>query len=176
MAYLDFTRCTGLTDVGFSYWSFQSFPNLEVLILSECIFLTDSTIRSVVNSCPNLAHLNLSFCCSLTDASIELLCVGCQKLEYLDISFCGRAVSDVSLLNTVSYTHLDVYKRQLLPIASRLSAKCNRTLNPLLLVYATTSRNTPIKLLTSLTQVYTDITLLTNVHTQISKHTSWSQQ
>ncbi|CDO92226.1 unnamed protein product [Kluyveromyces dobzhanskii CBS 2104] len=99
LTYLDFTRCSGLTDVGFSYWSYQNFPNLRTLILSECIFLTDNSIRSIVNGCPNLSHLNLSFCCSLTDVAIELLCLGGQNLEELDISFCGRAVSDLSLLN-----------------------------------------------------------------------------
>lgn len=99
LTYLDFTRCSGLTDVGFSYWAYQSFPNLKTLIVSECIFLTDNSIRSIVNGCPNLSHLNLSFCCSLTDVAIELLCVGGQNLEELDISFCGRAVSDISLLN-----------------------------------------------------------------------------
>lgn len=99
LTYLDFTRCTGLTDVGFSYWSYQMFPKLKTLIISECIFLTDNSIRSILNSCPNLAYLNVSFCCSLTDAAIELICVGGQNLEQLDISFCGRAVSDISLLN-----------------------------------------------------------------------------
>ncbi|KAL2710940.1 F-box/LRR-repeat protein 2 [Kluyveromyces marxianus] len=88
-----------IPDVGFSYWSYQMFPKLKTLIISECIFLTDNSIRSILNSCPNLAYLNVSFCCSLTDAAIELIRVGGQNLEQLDISFCGRAVSDISLLN-----------------------------------------------------------------------------
>ncbi|SCV04883.1 LANO_0G13520g1_1 [Lachancea nothofagi CBS 11611] len=95
---LDLTRCTGITDVGFSYWGYQSFANLEKLVLSECIFLTDNSIRSIVSCAGRLRELYLSFCCSLTDGALEILCLGCPNLEVLDLSFCGRAVSDVSLL------------------------------------------------------------------------------
>ncbi|AET37394.1 cAMP-dependent protein kinase regulatory subunit BCY1 Ecym_1142 [Eremothecium cymbalariae DBVPG len=98
LSYIDLTRCTGLTNSGFTYWSYQSFLNLHTLILSECIFLTDSGIRSIANCTPNLQNLNLSFCCSLTDVAIELLWIGCPNLRTLDLSFCGRAVSNVSLL------------------------------------------------------------------------------
>ncbi|SSD61849.1 uncharacterized protein SCODWIG_03610 [Saccharomycodes ludwigii] len=102
--HLDLTRCTGISDNGFRFWKQPqqragSFNNLETLILSECVFLTDDTIFSLTTCCPVLKYLNLSFCFSITDASLEVICLGLPLLEKLDVSFCGRAVSNASLLS-----------------------------------------------------------------------------
>lgn len=95
---LDLTRCTTITDAGFQYWTYRTFPNLKKLSLKDCTFLSDKAIISVANAAPNLEILDLNFCCALLDIAIEVLCLGCLKLRELDLSFCGSAVSDSSLV------------------------------------------------------------------------------
>lgn len=95
---LDLTRCTTITDAGFQFWTYRTFPNLKKLALKDCTFLSDKAIISLANAAPNLEILDLNFCCALLDIAIEVLCLGCQKLRELDLSFCGSAVSDSSLV------------------------------------------------------------------------------
>ena len=95
--FLDLTRCTTITDHGFSFWNFRSFHNLRHLCLADCTFLTDKSIISIASAANNLHSLVLSFCCALTDVSVEVLAVGCPRLQKLDLAYCGSAVSDASL-------------------------------------------------------------------------------
>lgn len=101
LQHLDLTRCTTITDTGFSYWSQSSstkFTNLRTLILADCTYLSDQAIIHLVSAAGMaLRKLDLSFCCALSDTSTEVISLGCVKLERLDMSFCGSAVSDVSL-------------------------------------------------------------------------------
>lgn len=107
---LDLTRCTSITDTGFSYWgSARAFPRLRDLKLADCTFLSDASMSVLAAVAPELEHLNLSFCCSLTDMAVYVLAVGCQKLRSLDLSFCGSAVSDASL-STIA-VHLKLLER-----------------------------------------------------------------
>jgi len=97
---LDLTRCTTITDTGFSYWGQTSskFTKLHTLILADCTYLSDQAIIHLTTSAgTSLRHLDLSFCCALSDTSTEVIALGCPKLEFLDMSFCGSAVSDTSL-------------------------------------------------------------------------------
>lgn len=100
LTFLDLTRCTTITDTGFSYWGQTSirFNRLHTLILADCTYLSDQAIIYLTTSAGNaLRHLDLSFCCALSDTSTEVIALGCPKLEWLDMSFCGSAVSDTSL-------------------------------------------------------------------------------
>ncbi|KAJ9664148.1 hypothetical protein H2198_000366 [Neophaeococcomyces mojaviensis] len=97
---LDLTRCTTITDTGFSYWGQTSikFTKLHTLVLADCTYLSDQAIIYLTTSAGTaLRHLDLSFCCALSDTSTEVIALGCPKLEFLDMSFCGSAVSDTSL-------------------------------------------------------------------------------
>jgi F-box/leucine-rich repeat protein 7 len=85
-------RCTGIFDDGFSKWVDAAPFALKTLILSDCSFLTDSSIAAIVFSCPNLHTLLLNFCCALTPASIETIANGSLlNLRNLDLSFDGSA-------------------------------------------------------------------------------------
>lgn len=97
---LDLTRCTTITDVGFSYWSQDNikFTKLSKLVLADCTYLSDQAIIYLTNAAgQSLRHLDLSFCCALSDTATEVIALGCPTLERLDMSFCGSAISDASL-------------------------------------------------------------------------------
>lgn len=97
---LDLTRCTTITDTGFSYWgaTAHKFLKLRRLVLADCTYLSDQAIIYLVSAAGvALRHLDLSFCCALSDTSLEVISLGCPALEELDMSFCGSAVSDSSL-------------------------------------------------------------------------------
>ncbi|KAJ3403623.1 hypothetical protein CcCBS67573_g06252 [Chytriomyces confervae] len=72
------------------------FFELRELILSDCSFLTDTTVTTLTKTCPKLNILSLSFCCALTEASILPLSTY-TDLRVLDLSFCGSAVADAGL-------------------------------------------------------------------------------
>ncbi|KAJ3235732.1 anaphase-promoting complex subunit Hcn1 [Chytriomyces hyalinus] len=72
------------------------FFELRELILSDCSFLTDTTVTTLTKTCPKLNILSLSFCCALTEASIQPLSTY-TNLRVLDLSFCGSAVADSGL-------------------------------------------------------------------------------
>ncbi|KAG2186580.1 hypothetical protein INT44_002804 [Umbelopsis vinacea] len=97
LAYINFQRCTSITDAGFEAWQPDSFKCLETVILNDCTFLTDRAIASLARAAPNIRYISLSFCCSLTDNAIEMLARQLRYLEHLDASFCGSAVSDASV-------------------------------------------------------------------------------
>lgn len=100
LASLDLTRCTTITDVGFSYWSQDNikFTKLTKLVLADCTYLSDQAIIYLTNAAGQcLRHLDLSFCCALSDTATEVISLGCPALESLDMSFCGSAISDASL-------------------------------------------------------------------------------
>ncbi|KAK5945329.1 hypothetical protein PMZ80_002533 [Knufia obscura] len=97
---LDLTRCTTITDTGFSYWgqTVVKFTRLQKLVLADCTYLSDQAIIYLTTAAGQaLRHLDLSFCCALSDTSTEVISLGCPNLEMLDMSFCGSAVSDASL-------------------------------------------------------------------------------
>ncbi|KAK5081119.1 hypothetical protein LTR70_009356 [Exophiala xenobiotica] len=97
---LDLTRCTTITDTGFSYWgqTIVKFTRLRKLVLADCTYLSDQAIIHLTTAAGQaLRHLDLSFCCALSDTSTEVIALGCPNLELLDMSFCGSAVSDASL-------------------------------------------------------------------------------
>ena len=102
---LDLTRCTGVTDQGFAYWSMKPFTSLRRLNLSDCTFLTDRAMISLAGTAKELEDLNLSFCCALTDVSVQVLSLGCRKLKNLDMAYCGSAVSDASLSMIALHLH-----------------------------------------------------------------------
>jgi len=97
---LDLTRCTTITDTGFSYWghTIVKFTRLHKLVLADCTYLSDQAVIYLTTAAGQaLRHLDLSFCCALSDTSTEVIALGCPNLEVLDMSFCGSAVSDASL-------------------------------------------------------------------------------
>ncbi|KAK5091637.1 hypothetical protein LTR05_001822 [Lithohypha guttulata] len=102
LEFLDLTRCTTITDVGFGYWGQNSsnikFTKLRKLILADCTYLSDQAIIYLTTAAgAALRYLDLSFCCALSDTSTEVIALGCSNLESLDMSFCGSAISDASL-------------------------------------------------------------------------------
>lgn len=75
LRFLNLQRCTGITDAGYMPLREEAFRllALNVLILTDCSFLTDETILSIALGCPQLQVLVLTFCCALTPASLEHL-------------------------------------------------------------------------------------------------------
>ena len=62
---LKLKRCLGITDNSFEGTFGAHFNELELLDLSECAFLTDSAVSSILSAAPNLRNLNLSLATSL---------------------------------------------------------------------------------------------------------------
>lgn len=126
---INFQRCTSISSLGFHSWytmttgySVESLlsPNeadwlpdkllynweLKELVLSDCTFLEDLALMSVVSICPLLERLSLSFCCSLTETCVVHMSKVCKNLQFLDLSFCGDAVTDFSLSQIASISTL----------------------------------------------------------------------
>ena len=81
---LNLQRCTGISDAG---WRILRSPenqmsDLVALVLADCSFLSDDTVRSLATGCPALQYLNLSFCCALSPLAIEYLVRGCPKVRF----------------------------------------------------------------------------------------------
>ncbi|KAF5127017.1 hypothetical protein DV495_002999 [Geotrichum candidum] len=102
---LDLTRCTTITDHGFSFWNFRPFSALRHLCLADCTFLTDKAIMTIAATAKGLESLVLSFCCALTDFAVEVLALGCPRLRVLEMQYCGSAVSDMSLAAVAHHLH-----------------------------------------------------------------------
>jgi len=94
---LTLTRCTSITDYGFSSWTITQFPRLEHLVLADCTYLSDHAIVALVQAANQLTHLDLSFCCALSDTATQVVALGLPRLRDLKLAFCGSAVSDMSL-------------------------------------------------------------------------------
>lgn len=62
---LTLKRCLGITDNSFEGTFGARFTELELLDLSECAFLTDSAVSSMLSAAPSLRTLNLSFVTSI---------------------------------------------------------------------------------------------------------------
>lgn len=114
-------RCYGITDNSFEGLFGVQFNALEYLDLSECSFLTDSAVSSILYSAPNLHHLNISFAFGirgsflltqpslpnlrslnlshLKDVVNETLCIRltrvCHNLEELHLDGCELVDDDV---------------------------------------------------------------------------------
>ncbi|KAJ2994281.1 hypothetical protein HDV02_001716 [Globomyces sp. JEL0801] len=107
---INLPRCTGINDTGFNHW-LNPLPtamcelalgtltfSLEDINLSDCSFLSDSTIQVLGKQCPQLKRLCLSFCCSLTEKFATYISEGCPFIQTLDVSYCGGAMTDNATL------------------------------------------------------------------------------
>ncbi|CAG8855979.1 40850_t:CDS:1, partial [Gigaspora margarita] len=71
------------------------YHNLEHLALNFHKFLSDETIRIIVQSCPNIRYLNLEFC-HTTDIVVEAIAQSCRNMEYLNI-YGSESITDSSI-------------------------------------------------------------------------------
>ena len=92
---LNLQRCTTITDIGYRYLD-GHILDVEYLILSDCSFLTDTSIDILSKCCPTLKTLSVSFVCGLTEKSVDFI-VNLKSLQTLDVSFCGNLLTDASL-------------------------------------------------------------------------------
>lgn len=98
LRYLKLARCLGVTDSSFEGVFGVQFGELEHLDLSECAFLTDSAVSSILASSPNLRTLNLSLVTSLKGSFLlhheflpNLRVLNLSYLtEVVDEAFCSR--------------------------------------------------------------------------------------
>lgn len=102
---LQLRGCRSLTDDALDHLT-RSCPNLQTLVLNECVLLTDATCVSIASQCDTLIHLDLSGL-KITDASLEALSsspILTSRLKHLDLSYCPRLTSAglVKLLTPVS--------------------------------------------------------------------------
>lgn len=102
---LQLRGCRSLTDDALDHLT-RSCPNLQTLVLNECVLLTDVTCVSIATHCHTLVHLDLSGL-KITDASLEALSTSAvltSRLKYLDLSYCPAltAAGLLKLLTPVS--------------------------------------------------------------------------
>ena len=105
-------RCHGITDNSFEGTFGTQFTELEFLDLSECAFLTDSAVSSILSAAPNLRTLNLSFVTSLKGSFLlhhnslpNLRSLNLNHLkDVVDESFCIRLTN---VCNNLEEAYLD---------------------------------------------------------------------
>ncbi|XP_045775363.1 putative F-box/LRR-repeat protein 8 isoform X2 [Maniola jurtina] len=84
--------------------SLSSLTELKRLNLSRNIYITNSVLKTVAQSCPDLESLNVSSCNSrrtsshngVGDEGIAAVCAGCSSLTSLDVSYLAT-LSDAGL-------------------------------------------------------------------------------
>ncbi|XP_027066782.1 uncharacterized protein [Coffea arabica] len=65
---------------------------IKELVLADCMKLTDSSVRVIVEYCSELCAIDLSNLCNLTDTAIGYLANGCQAIQALKL--CRNTFSD----------------------------------------------------------------------------------
>ncbi|CAL1357481.1 unnamed protein product [Linum trigynum] len=89
------------------------------LVLSDCVKLTDSSLKAIATACPRLHSLNLSNLRQLTDSALGYLANGCQEIQTLKlcrnnfsdeaiaafIEASGGSLKDLSLNNVKQVSH-----------------------------------------------------------------------
>lgn len=66
--------------------------NMKEIVLTDCVLLTDSSIKVVAESCPGLCALEIVNLSKLTDTAIGYLANGCRVIQTLKL--CRNAFSD----------------------------------------------------------------------------------
>lgn len=69
--------------------------NMKELILTDCVKLTDFSLKVIAETCPRLCTLDLSNLYKLTDFGIGYLANGCQAIQTLKL--CRNAFSDEAM-------------------------------------------------------------------------------
>ncbi|KAJ4708740.1 F-box/LRR-repeat protein 13 [Melia azedarach] len=69
--------------------------NMKELVLTDCVKLTDFSMKVIAESCPKLCTLDISNLYKLTDFSIGYLADGCRAIETLKL--CRNAFSDEAI-------------------------------------------------------------------------------
>ncbi|KAL5768526.1 hypothetical protein ACOSP7_015071 [Xanthoceras sorbifolium] len=69
--------------------------NMKELVLSDCVKLTDFSLKVIAESCPGLCALDISNLCKLTDFAIVYLANGCRAIQTLKL--CRNAFSDEAI-------------------------------------------------------------------------------
>ncbi|XP_074873116.1 F-box and leucine-rich repeat protein 13 [Carettochelys insculpta] len=93
---LNLADCVRISDAGLRiFLEGSSGTKLRELNLTNCIYVTDSSLMKIAQRCHNLTYLNIRYCESVTDGGIEAL-GNMTSLISIDIS--GTAVSDMSLV------------------------------------------------------------------------------
>ncbi|CAL1413924.1 unnamed protein product [Linum trigynum] len=65
---------------------------MKELVLSDCVKLTDSSLKVIASACPCLQSLNLANVRQLTDSALGYLANGCQEIQTLKL--CRNNFSD----------------------------------------------------------------------------------
>ncbi|TXG61653.1 hypothetical protein EZV62_013016 [Acer yangbiense] len=65
--------------------------NMKELVLSDCLKLTDFSLKVIAETCPGLCTLDISNLCKLTDFAIGYLANGCRAIQTLKL--CRNAFS-----------------------------------------------------------------------------------
>ncbi|KAI9191538.1 hypothetical protein LWI28_009766 [Acer negundo] len=69
--------------------------NMKELVLSDCLKLTDFSLKVIAETCPGLCALDISNLCKLTDFAIGYLANGCHAIQTLKL--CRNAFSDEAI-------------------------------------------------------------------------------
>ncbi|KAG2717966.1 hypothetical protein I3843_03G196200 [Carya illinoinensis] len=69
--------------------------NMKELVLTDCVKLTDSSLKVIAESCPGLCAIDLVNLCKLTDSALGYLANGCQGIQTLKL--CRNPFSDEAI-------------------------------------------------------------------------------
>ncbi|PON41285.1 Leucine-rich repeat, cysteine-containing subtype [Parasponia andersonii] len=69
--------------------------NMKELVLTDCIKLTDSSLKIIAETCSGLLAIDLRNLCKLTDSALLYLANGCRTIQRLEL--CRNSFSDKSI-------------------------------------------------------------------------------
>ncbi|XP_062091158.1 uncharacterized protein LOC133797310 [Humulus lupulus] len=69
--------------------------NMKELILTDCVKVTDSSLKIIAETCSGLLSIDLRNLCKLTDSSLVYLANGCRTIQRLRL--CRNSFSDKSI-------------------------------------------------------------------------------
>lgn len=69
--------------------------NMKELVLTDCVKLTDSSLKVIAETCPGLCAIDLGNLCKLTDSALAYLANGCRAIRTLKL--CRNAFSDEAI-------------------------------------------------------------------------------
>ncbi|OMO67026.1 Leucine-rich repeat, cysteine-containing subtype [Corchorus capsularis] len=106
--------------------------NIKELVLTNCVELTDVSLRIVGKNCSSLCAIDLSYLRKLTDSSMRYLANGCRSINRLKLcrnSFSDEAIAAFLEASGGSLTELSLNNVTSVGLNTALSlAKCSRKL------------------------------------------------
>ncbi len=92
---LTITKLTSLNDESLIQYLNAKPNQLKYLDMSECLNITDKSLKQLANACPDLTSLVCNENPAVTDDGITAVVKGCTQLARLDVSNCPKLTNKV---------------------------------------------------------------------------------